>query len=62
MESFSGILNNAQEHFQDYQTRAEARNDIFSYMEGFYKRRRRNSSLGYLSPDDFERQHFAVLN
>jgi len=31
-------------------TRAEARTAIFEYLEFFYNRRRRHSSLGYLSP------------
>jgi len=34
----------------------EAQTDI-SFIEGFYNRRRRRSSLGYHSPDEFER-HF----
>lgn len=31
-----------------------ARSEIFSYIEGYYNRVRRHSSLGYLSPDEFE--------
>lgn len=38
----------------DYQSRQEARQSIFEYLEGFYNRRRRHSSLGYLSPVAFE--------
>gem|GEM_PF-6912714 len=30
--------------------------EFFSYVEGFYNRRRRHSSLGDLSPDEFERR------
>lgn len=37
-----------------YQTRKEAREDIFNYIEVFYNRQRRHSSLGYLSPAEFE--------
>jgi transposase InsO family protein len=42
---------------QPYHTRAEARTAIFASIEGWYNRRRRHSSLGYLSPFDFERLH-----
>lgn len=38
-----------------FPTRAAARQVIFEYMEGFYNPRRRHSSLGYLSPVDYER-------
>jgi len=39
-----------------YRTRQEARTAIFEYVEGFYNRTRRHSTLGYLSPVEFERQ------
>ena len=38
-------------------TRAEARTDVFEYLEIFYNGQRRHSALGYLSPVAFERQH-----
>ena len=38
---------------------AEARSAVFSFIEGFYNPRRRHSSIGYLSPIDFERRHQA---
>jgi putative transposase len=38
-------------------TRADARTDVFEYLEVFYNGQRRHSSLGYLSPVAFERQH-----
>jgi putative transposase len=34
----------------------QARSEIFSYIEGYYNRIRRHSSLGYLSPAEFEKQ------
>ncbi len=34
----------------------QARTEIFSYIEGYYNRIRRHSSLGYLSPTEFEKQ------
>jgi transposase InsO family protein len=54
MESFWATLK--RECFGDYvpQTRREARLMIFDYIEVFYNRQRRHSSLGYLSPVDYE--------
>ena len=37
-----------------FQTRREARQTIFEYVECFYNRIRRHSSLGYLSPVAYE--------
>jgi transposase InsO family protein len=37
-----------------YATRQAARTAIFEYVEGFYNRARRHSTLGYLSPVAFE--------
>ncbi len=54
VESFFGTLKRELVHFRSYQTRREARLDIFEYIEGFYNTRRRHSTLGYLSPLDFE--------
>jgi transposase InsO family protein len=42
-------------HDADFATRAEARAELFEYIEMFYNRVRRHSSLGYLSPDEYER-------
>jgi transposase InsO family protein len=62
MESFFSTLKVEQVHFQNYASRKEARTDIFEYIEGFYNRLRRHSSLGYLSPLEFERQYYASLS
>jgi putative transposase len=40
-----------------FATRAQARAEIFEYLEVFYNRVRRHSSLGYLSPVELERAH-----
>ena len=40
-----------------FKSQAEARNAVFAFIEGFYNPRRRHSSLGYLSPAEFERRH-----
>lgn len=55
IESFWATLKVEQVHDQRYRTRAQARTDIFLFIEGFYNRRRRHSALGYLSPEQFER-------
>ena len=39
-----------------FRTQAEARIALFQFIEGFYNRRRRHSSIGYLSPLDYERR------
>lgn len=36
-------------------TREELANAVFAFIEGFYNPRRRHSTLGYLSPADYER-------
>ncbi len=57
MESFFSTLKCEQVHFQNYQTRQEAKTDIFSYIVGFYNRQRRHSSLEYLTPEEYERRY-----
>jgi putative transposase len=55
MESFFGTLKCELIHDRYYRTHAEARQDIFEYIEVFYNRQRRHSSLGYLSPAEYEK-------
>ena len=55
MESFFASLKKELIHHEDYATREEARASIFEYIEVFYNRIRRHSSLGYQSPSEFER-------
>jgi putative transposase len=40
-----------------FKTQAEARSAVFAFIEGFYNPRRRHSSIGYLSPIDYERRY-----
>jgi putative transposase len=42
-----------------FKTHSEARNAVFDFIEGFYNPQRRHSSLRYVSPMAFERQHLA---
>jgi len=57
VESFFATLKKELVHHEKYTTRQEARASIFDYIEAFYNRVRRHSSLGFLSPGDFERSH-----
>ena len=59
-ETFFHTLKTELIYFERYRTRAEARQSIFEYIEVFYNRIRRHSSLGYLSPVDFERYIMAA--
>jgi putative transposase len=44
----------------DWHTREQARRAIFRYIEAWYNRRRRHSTLGYLSPAEYEEQQDAA--
>jgi putative transposase len=57
MESFFASLKTELVHHEDYATRAEAKASIFEYIEAFYNRVRRHSSLGYVAPAEYERAH-----
>lgn len=53
-ESFFSTLKTERVHHRLYRSRDEARRDIFEYIEVFYNRVRLHSTLGYLSPAQFE--------
>jgi transposase InsO family protein len=55
-ESFFGTLKSELVHRRRFATRAQARGEVFEWIECWYNRRRRHSSLGYLSPEAFEAQ------
>jgi putative transposase len=57
MESFFASLKKELIHHEDYATREQTRASIFEYIEAFYNRVRRHSSLGYVAPEEFERTH-----
>jgi len=54
-ESFFHTLKTELVYHGNYETRREAKQEIFEYMEVFYNRRRLHSALGYKNPSDFER-------
>jgi putative transposase len=55
MESFFASLKKELTHGETFATREEARASLFAYIEVFYNRIRRHSSLGYESPAEYER-------
>ena len=56
MESFFSSLKTERTARRGYRTRDQARADVFDYIERFYNPARRHSTLGYLSPIEFEKQ------
>lgn len=53
-ESFFHTLKTEHTNFFNYKIREEAKNSIFEYIEVFYNRRRLHSTIGYLSPEEYE--------
>ena len=56
VESFFGTLKQELVNRRRFATREVARQEVFEYIEIWYNRQRRHSSLGYLSPAEFERR------
>ena len=56
MESFFSSLKTERTARKVYRTRDQAKADVFDYIECFYNPKRRHSTLGYLSPVEFERK------
>jgi putative transposase len=56
VESFFGSLKQERVHWRNYQTRYEAQQDILNYISLFYNPYRLHSTLGYVSPDNYEKQ------
>ncbi len=54
VESFFHTLKTELVYQRRYTTRAEAKQEIFEWLEVFYNRTRRHSTLGYRSPTEFE--------
>lgn len=57
MEGSDGSFKKELVHHEDYATRVEAKASIFEYIEVFYNRVRRHSTLGYVAPAEFEQTH-----
>jgi putative transposase len=56
MESCFGTLKTELVHQACHPTRNAARHDLFAYIEGYYNRQRLPSAIGYITPEQAERQ------
>lgn len=56
MESCFGTIKTELVHQASYETRDAARRDLFAYIEGYYNRQRLHSAIGYITPEQAERQ------
>ena len=56
MESFFKSLKTERTDHKVYRARVDAKADVFDYIEVFYNGKRRHSTIGYLSPIQFEQQ------
>jgi putative transposase len=56
IESFFGTLKPELVHQCDYPDRDAARRHLFAYIEGYYKRQRTHSALGYITPQKADRK------
>jgi transposase InsO family protein len=61
MESFFASLKTECTHHLHFSDRQTAEQEIFAYIETFYNRDRLHSSLGYLTPLEFEQQHPQIV-
>ena len=59
VESFFASLKSDLTERRRFASHTEARSALFDYIETFYNRRRRHSSLGYLTPVEYEQRHHA---
>jgi putative transposase len=57
MESWNHSLKVERVNARRYETRAQAKSDVFDWIEFYYNVRRRHSALGYLSPREFARAY-----
>jgi putative transposase len=55
-ESFFATIKKELVHRQSWPSRRDLSSAVFEYIEAFYNRQRRHSTLGYLSPEEYERE------
>lgn len=61
-ESFFHSLKTECVYFERYESHEQAKQSVFEYIEVFYNNHRRHSTLGYLSPAEFERRFYQPLD
>jgi putative transposase len=59
IESFHSIIKKELIYLNKYETREEAKNSIFEYIEVFYNNKRIHSSIGFKTPSEYERMYHA---
>lgn len=62
MERFFGSLKSERTDHVNYLTREEAKADVIDYIEMFYNSQRLHSTLGYVTPLQFEKNNSFLLN
>ncbi len=61
-ESFFATIKKELVHRQSWPTRRDLSSAVFEYIEAFYNRQRRHSTLEYLSPEDYENRTITTTN
>jgi len=61
MESFFHTLKTELVNYSRFKTREEAKRAIYEYIKIFYNRKRLHSSMGYLSPEEFEKKTLSLV-
>jgi putative transposase len=61
-ESFFATIEKELVHRQPWPSRRDLSSAVFDYIEAFYNRQRRHSTLGYLSPEEYERGTITTTN
>ena len=61
-ESFFATIKKELVHRHSWPSRRDLSSAVFDYIEAFYNRQRRHSTLGYLSPEEYEREQSQPTN
>ena len=57
-ESLFHTIKTEHVYLNDLSNREKTKNDLFEFIEVFYNRKRSHSTLGYISPIEFEKKYF----